>query len=161
MCVSLQRTKNWVCYNTKQEHKISQFINCNTKYTVYCIICQCNLIYIDSTIRPLKERTQEHIRAIRNNNDSYPLAVHYNTVHANSEVLQLRFHGIAVVEANSRGGDRTVTLRKMESKWLIKLRAIDRMLNTDRELHVFLREWWELTCIHCDSISPVFIIICD
>lgn len=65
-------------YNTARKYTINTFINCNTKFVVYYILYVCKQIYVGSTIRPVKEKIQEHIRAIRNANKDYPLAIHFN-----------------------------------------------------------------------------------
>lgn len=124
-------------YNTLMKYNIQEFINCNTRFVVYCIVCYCGLIYIGSTLRPLKQRIQEHIRAIRNNNLDYPLAVHSNSTHPLKNMTGIKFHGISHVQSQPRGGNRLLTLRKMETQWILKLRAVKLGLNTDKELHVF------------------------
>jgi predicted GIY-YIG superfamily endonuclease len=61
-------------------HKVQSFVNCNTTYVVYRLVCPRGGFYIGRTKRRLKDRVSEHAYAIRAANDKYPMAKHYRQV---------------------------------------------------------------------------------
>ena len=121
-------------YNTHHLYQIASYMNCQSTYCVYAIVCPCGQIYVGSTIRSIQTRVSEHWRAIRMNDLKYPI-----TVHANSCVkFSLKFHGVECVPPLRRGGNRELMLRRKEAFWIMKLKAVSQGLNFDHEMHYFL-----------------------
>lgn len=75
MC-RLSRELREFTYNQSPTFVIKTNINCYTRFVVYALICKCNKIYVGSTIRMLRERIQEHFRAVKQGDSRYPFAVH-------------------------------------------------------------------------------------
>lgn len=102
--------------------RIRKFLTCTTPYTIYCLICLCGLRYVGSTIHPTKIRILEHMRAITNGNETYPVARHFNKEnHRNRDLLS--YYCIDHVPVNPRGGDRILRLRRLESRYIIDLQT--------------------------------------
>lgn len=80
---------------------------------------------------------QEYISAVRNRDNKYPLAEHYNLAHTNDDI-RIKCHALEMVNLPQRDGNRVAVLRQKEAKWLIRIGAVDHDLNIDRELHNFL-----------------------
>ncbi|XP_078506116.1 uncharacterized protein LOC144763946 [Lissotriton helveticus] len=136
MCaLGKNRTKEF-CYNTNKTYTIDHLINCNTKYVVYILGCDCNKIYVGSTKRALKTRIQEHVRARRNGDMRHPLTFHMQEHHKDTD--NLWFLGIDHQPTHPRGGNRELALRQREAGWICRLRCIELGHNTEDELHHFL-----------------------
>lgn len=103
---------------------------------VYALGCQCQLVYVGSTVRPLKLRIQEHRRAIIIRDPKYPMTEHYNIIHPREN--NFWFHAIEQVQLEGRGGNRELMLRRAEAKWICRLRTVQHGHNTDNEMHYFL-----------------------
>jgi len=60
-------------------YTIRSSFNCTTKNVVYAISCLCcGMIYIGETLRRLGDRFREHLRDIRNNTRTSPVAQHFH-----------------------------------------------------------------------------------
>lgn len=77
---------------------------------MYVLVCPCALMYVGSTIFPLRKRILEHQRAIRSVDFTYPVAGHFYETH-NSDPGKLVFFAIDRVSINVKGGDRVMQLR--------------------------------------------------
>ena len=121
-------------YNVNHCYKIATYMNCQTKYCVYVISCLCGKIYVGSTIRSIHERVLEHWRAIRTNDQKYPVAFHASIC----TVKTFKFHGIEHIVTPRRGGDKELLLRRREAVWIMRLKAVQNGMNVDNELHYFL-----------------------
>lgn len=124
--------------HTKTLHKINRNINCTTRYVVYILECTCKSKYVGSTIRPLKERISEHVRAINQQDARYPMALHIGACPTQGPHKKLQFYGIEVTEANIRGGNRELRLRRQEALWIMRLQTVGHGQNCDHELQYFL-----------------------
>lgn len=117
---------------------IKEKITCETTYVVYIIECHSGKRYIGSTICPLKKRILEHLRAIQNDDTNYAIVKHLKTHHEKSW-KDIRYFGLITVPNNERGGDRTLKLRRLESKMIIKFKTKHPAgLNAEEDLHVHL-----------------------
>lgn len=118
--------------------EINRFVNCNTEFAIYALRCPCEKIYIGSTIKACKKRILEHMRAIKNNDQQYPVARHFHEQHKNNANL-LKFVVLDQIPLNVRAGDRTRELRRKESRLIIKYNTIcPTGLNQDYEMSVHL-----------------------
>lgn len=138
-----------MCYWTKhgvqdfeghdgRKYTINNNVNCNSKFVVYIIECVCKKYYVGSTIRPLRERMAEHIRAIQKQDPKYPVALHVATCQAQGMQKRVQFFGIDITPINTRGGNRELRLRRNEAMWILRLRSVELGLNYDSELQYFL-----------------------
>jgi len=60
--------------------RITESSSCTTKNVVYCITCTlCGKLYVGETKRMLAERIREHLRDIKKNSRTSPVAQHFNT----------------------------------------------------------------------------------
>lgn len=122
-CVNIMQHKEFTDFKTQEKFKSKHFINCNTTYVVYRLICPCNCFYIGRTKRRLKDRVAEHKYAIRNNNQDYPMARHFNKSHNNDASL-LKVEGLEHIQLPPRGGDRLKKLLQRETYWIDKFDAL-------------------------------------
>lgn len=119
-------------------YKIKHNITCLTKFVVYLIECKCGKIYVGSTIRALKDRVGEHMRAIQKRDPRYPVALHVAECQPPEEDFKVRVFGIDVIPLNIRGGNRELTLRRREATWILRLQSVEHGLNYDPEMQYFL-----------------------
>lgn len=119
-------------------HKIKHNINCTTRFVVYVLECTCHSRYVGSTIRPLKERISEHIRAINQQDVRYPMAIHIGSCPTQGTHKRLQFFGIDVTHDSIRGGNRELRLRRQEAFWIMRLQTVKHGQNHDHELQYFL-----------------------
>lgn len=83
-------------------YTIRDFISCDTVGVVYAVECPCNLIYVGTNIRALKERLEEHVRNIGKGFDKHFLSVHFRDVH-NKSTNGMQFWGIEAPKCHWRG----------------------------------------------------------
>lgn len=122
------RQQNWL------EQRCVGFHKCGC-----CMIkCICGSFYIGSTIRSLKERIYEHLRAIKYKDTRYATASHVNDCRAQTGNKTIAFCGIEEVNPDWRGGNHELQLRRREALWILKLQAVEHGMNSDHELHYFL-----------------------
>ena len=134
--VQIQKYKN---NRNGQVSVINKFLSCSSDYVVYVLICPCQLWYVGSTKHQARRRILEHRRAITNNDAQYPVARHF-ALHHNSDSAQLKYFILDRVEPLSRGGDRLLTLRQLESKYIIGLNTkAPTGINIDEEIVVNLK----------------------
>lgn len=122
-CGNIKQHKDFTDFKTNEKHKIKHFVNCNTTYVVYRLICPCNHFYVGRTKRRLKDRVAEHKYAIRCNNEDYPMARHFNSAH-NGDASLLQVEALEHVQTPPRGGDRLKLLLQRETYWIHKLDAM-------------------------------------
>ena len=70
---------NTVVKGAKSSFTIHDTFTCISKGIVYCIGCiKCNKLYIGETRRRMADRFVEHLRSIRINTSTFPVARHFN-----------------------------------------------------------------------------------
>ena len=93
--------RSYTFYATGETRSITSHITCNTKNVIYMVQCnRCNLQYIGETKRRLKDRFNEHRRAVdKTNIKSKPTTVskhflsHSNHSHTDMQLISLeRIH---------------------------------------------------------------------
>ncbi|KAK7879644.1 hypothetical protein WMY93_033648 [Mugilogobius chulae] len=102
-------------------YQLKGYANCNTTFVVYKLECECGCFYIGRTKRRLKDRVSEHKRAIRNQDQQYPMAVHFQT--AGHNINTLRVMVIETIPKSWRGGDKLKLLLQRETFWIVTLNA--------------------------------------
>ncbi|OCU02665.1 hypothetical protein XELAEV_18008431mg [Xenopus laevis] len=110
--------KNIYCRSsrTQREFNIDSFINCNTSYVVYLLMCtHCGVQYLGCTTRLLKNRMEEHL----------------NQIEAKSDATTIK------VNNRSRGGNKVKKLLELEVKWIFIL---------DRREPNGLNVRWDVSC---------------
>ena len=138
-CKNSTKVKHYTNKLNGSVTEISKCLNCFSDFTVYILICPCDLQYVGSTKNPVKKRILEHKRAITNNDPQYPVARHFSTHHKSNSNL-VKFFAVDRVEPLSRGGDRLLALRKLESKYILNLNTKQPMgLNVDEEMYIHLK----------------------
>ena len=134
MCkFTIDQVKNF-SYNSDHIYEIRDYMNCQSKYCVYVIVCKCGKIYVGSSIRTIQDRVAEHWRAVRSFDHRYPVALHAATC----DKFVSTFLGIDNVRPTIRGGNRELKLRRQEVLWIMRLKAVEFGINIDNELHYFL-----------------------
>lgn len=83
--------------------------DCKTEFEVYVLTCTCNLRYVGSTRLQVHVRTVQHLRAVVNNDSSYPVARHFKQKH-NNNLQCLTYYVIAAIPKLRRRGDRNKLL---------------------------------------------------
>ena len=91
------RLTSYTFYATGETRSITSHITCNTKNVIYMVQCnRCNLQYIGETKRRLKDRFNEHRRAVdKTNIKSKPTTVsehflsHSNHSHTDMQLIPL------------------------------------------------------------------------
>ncbi|KAL2076917.1 hypothetical protein ACEWY4_027491 [Coilia grayii] len=123
-CEGIITCKTFLDLQTQKEYKTNGFINYNSEYVVYRLLCPCGCFYAGRTKRKLKERFSEHKYAIKTNNEDYPMAKHYREIHY-SDPSSLKVQGIEVIKKTVRGGDRLKRLLQRETFWIWSLKAME------------------------------------
>ncbi|KAJ1137652.1 hypothetical protein NDU88_004050 [Pleurodeles waltl] len=85
-----------------------------------------------------KARIGEHMRMLKNCDMRYPIVAHILSCDSQSIHKSFKFFGLEHVPRNPRGGNRELMLRRKEATWIMRLKAVELGLNTDRELEFFL-----------------------
>ncbi|XP_069493449.1 uncharacterized protein [Ambystoma mexicanum] len=138
MCQYAENGKTTVIKPNGTNFTIQQLINCNSQFVIYIIQCACKKLYIGSTIRKLKTRISEHIRAITNRDTRSPIANHFTESHHPSQISQIKFYGIVKLKPAPRGGNLQLRLRQQEARWICMMDTCHTGLNTDQEICHFL-----------------------
>lgn len=137
-CEGIIQSKTFLDLRTKKEYKTNDFINCNSEYVVYRLLCPCGCFYVGRTKRKLKARFSEHKYAIKTNNEDYPMAKHYREIHQ-SDPSSLKVQGIEVIKKTVRGGDRLKRLLQRETFWIWSFKAMEHPgLNEEMDYRPFL-----------------------
>lgn len=122
-CKACQYGKNTTTYNTAfntEPIEINKPLHCKTEYAIYILECTCQLKYVGSTKLPVSKRILQHIKAINNNDPTYPVARHFREVHANN-LKDLSYYVIDTIPISRRGGNREKKLRKLETRYILNL----------------------------------------
>lgn len=93
-------------------------------------------MYVGSTIRPLRVRISEHMRAIKQNDIRYPIAEHIHNSEKQGLNQTFTFLGIEVLK-DPRGGNRELKLRRHEAKWVMRLFFITNFIDFSKEKKTF------------------------
>ncbi|MEE6515317.1 hypothetical protein FKM82_023969 [Ascaphus truei] len=118
-------------------YKIESFMTCNTDFVIYLLKCACGSGYIGRTIRSVKVRFTEHIRSIKNKDELFPVARHFNTCRYGS-IKTLTYSAIEKISIHPRGGNREALLNRREMFWIYALGTMaPRGMNQDWELKHF------------------------
>lgn len=111
-------------------HQTKCYINCKTRYVVYCIQCPCSKIYVGQTSQELRKRIQKHLSTIsladrdnRQKKKLTSLAEHFLTKHR-GRPSGMQVFGLEKVPPWIRGGDPTRLLLQKESRWIFTLGAL-------------------------------------
>ncbi|XP_075450781.1 uncharacterized protein LOC142491850 [Ascaphus truei] len=121
-----------------QIYRLESFMTCNTNFVIYLLKCACGSGYIGRTIRALKVRITEHIRSIKNSDERFPVARHFNTCPSGS-IKTLTYSAIETIPIHPRGGHREASLNRREMFWIYALGTLaPRGMNQDWELKHFL-----------------------
>ncbi|KAJ1169165.1 hypothetical protein NDU88_001071, partial [Pleurodeles waltl] len=75
------------------QFRINYNITCDSKFIIYMITCKCGLYYVGSTIRSLRIRVSEHYRALRQDDDRYPIVTHMRQCTRQSQTKGFEFFG--------------------------------------------------------------------
>lgn len=122
----------------KSTYTLRGTYTCKSEFAVYVLCCTCPKMYVGSTIHPVHVRILQHLRAINNDDPSYPVARHINQHHG-GKTSDLSYFVIDTVPKNIRGGNRQLALRRLESKYIILLNTkIPYGLNPDEALSTHL-----------------------
>lgn len=119
-------------------YQLRNFSNCNTKMSVYLLICVCQKRYIGSTCRKIKVRIQEHRSYIRHQVLEAPLVHHFvNMNHTDSDFKFLILETLAQKPREHRALD--MELLRRETFWIFKLNTVvPNGLNLDIDYSVYL-----------------------
>lgn len=101
--------------------KLNGYINCKTRFVIYCIICPCSKMYVGQTSQELCKRIQKHMstitlaeRDLRQGNRLTSKAEHFHKQH-NGKLGGLRVVGL------EKTCNAVQLLLQKESKWIICL----------------------------------------
>lgn len=140
-CKACRRSKNCkkciLAADTKPYY-INKYTTCNTEFAIYALFCPCPKAYIGSTIHKAKKRVLEHLRAIKNGDQQYPMARHFQSHHQQNSDL-VSFCVLDYIPLKIRGGNRIQELRRLESKLIIQYHTLAPSgHNCDEEMAVHL-----------------------
>lgn len=112
-CNYITSGKNFNSTTNKKQFSVIGNIDCKTSNIVYLVTCRkCNLQYVGESGRPLADRINDHLSAIRNRKDT-PVGLHFNsTSHTLSH--------FSVMGIEHIGQERTpvpTTRRMKETTW--------------------------------------------
>lgn len=117
--------------------KISSFINCNTKNTIYVILCNtCMVQYVGCSSTELKVRIRRHLSDITNTAAVNVSAAsrHFIQIH-DRDISSFKCTDIEKVILNHRGGDLKKKLLIREAFWIFSLNTrIPQGLNIRQDL---------------------------
>lgn len=137
-CENISRQSAFLDVFSEKVYYCKHFANCNTTHVVYRLECGCGCFYIGRTKRRLRDRLAEHKYAIRTQNPSYPMAVHFREA-GHTDLSSVKIMAIEVINKNIRGGDRLKRLLQRETWWIVKLNATTFPgLNDDVDFSPFL-----------------------
>ncbi|XP_069461787.1 uncharacterized protein [Ambystoma mexicanum] len=137
-CKFGRNIKNYLHPVLQRYVPIKSRITCGTEYVVYVLTCSCDKWYVGSTIGKLKLRILQHIRAIKNVDPTYPMALHFQEKHG-GRLEGFEYFGIYTVPKTARGGNRELSLRQSETRYILDLETKKpKGHNLDEELHTFL-----------------------
>lgn len=133
-----KRVKDFSDPRTNQSYIIRDFISCDTIGVVYALKCPCNLIYVGSTTRALKDCLEEHVRNIRKGSDKHHLYVHLKKMH-NQSTAGMKFWGIEAPKCHWRTSNFVREISKGQSWWIQQLGSLlPGGLNREFDLKCFL-----------------------
>lgn len=114
--------KDFRCNYTNQTHKIKYFLNCNTTYVVYHIVCTlCDLTYVGCTKRTLKKRIAEHVADIVHKRVNVSGASKHFIDKRDGSRNSFTFYAIERVEKPKRGGNWEHKMHNREVYWILVL----------------------------------------
>lgn len=80
-CLHGINTKTYMDPFSQRQREITKLLTCKTEYAVYILLCPCGLKYVGSTKLAVHKRILQHLRAIENQDNAYPVARHFRDLH--------------------------------------------------------------------------------
>ncbi|OCT58568.1 hypothetical protein XELAEV_18002002mg [Xenopus laevis] len=120
-CEFMFRSAEFTSSNTKRVYKIKDFINCNSSFVIYLLICtKCNIQYVGCTSRKFKCRMREHINQIVSHSSATVVSRHFSEC-SDRVCSHLRIQGIEKITPTAKGGDLMQRLLYREAYWIFTL----------------------------------------
>lgn len=103
-----------------QSYLITGFITCSSSYVIYGLTCACGKLCVGTTIRPLRERFDEHRLSVEKGLPQYNVSKHFLTQHTKDASL-LKVFGIKSIPLHIPEGERFQRLCARETFWIYEL----------------------------------------
>ena len=110
-CSYIMPSRSFSSSHNSKSFTVRGYITCKTSNVVYLVTCRkCQLQYVGETSRPLADRINDHLSAIRLKKQT-PISLHFNSTE--HSIADFRIQGIHRIDDASPPGTR----RLMERTW--------------------------------------------